>query len=122
MMTKTALFICIGVLGSLVVATQSFGGRVLARIPDPGAPAKVKVSIEGEVKRVGPVEYRPGMTLLQALHAAGGLTPFASKKNIFLTRGKDRIKLDFNKAEDRSYRINPDDKIMVDPMGKHFWR
>ena len=36
-----------------------------------------KVAVIGEVTRPGLVDYQPGMTLLEALKAVGGLTPFA---------------------------------------------
>ena len=42
----------------------------------------------GEVVRRGPVEMTPGMTLLQAISSAGGLTDFARSKKIYVLRNE----------------------------------
>jgi len=43
----------------------------------------------GEVGKKGPVELTPGMTLLQALSSAGGLTDYANKGKIYILRTQD---------------------------------
>src|SRR5271169_3376964 len=40
----------------------------------------------GEVAKKGPVEMTPGMTLLEAISSAGGLTDFANAKKIYILR------------------------------------
>jgi polysaccharide export outer membrane protein len=40
----------------------------------------------GEVGKKGPVELTPGMTLLQAISSAGGLTDYANKGKIYILR------------------------------------
>jgi polysaccharide export outer membrane protein len=40
----------------------------------------------GEVEKKGPVEMTPGMTLLEAISSAGGLTEFANSKKIYILR------------------------------------
>jgi polysaccharide export outer membrane protein len=40
----------------------------------------------GEVGKKGPVEMTPGMTLLEAISSAGGLTDFANAKKIYILR------------------------------------
>ena len=40
----------------------------------------------GEVSKKGPVEMTPGMTLLEAISSAGGLTDFANAKKIYILR------------------------------------
>ena len=40
----------------------------------------------GEVGKKGPVEMTPGMTLLEAISSAGGLTDFANSKKIYILR------------------------------------
>jgi polysaccharide export outer membrane protein len=40
----------------------------------------------GEVQKKGPVEMTPGMTLLEAISSAGGLTEFANSKKIYILR------------------------------------
>lgn len=46
-----------------------------------------KVFVLGEVTHVGPVDMAAGMTPLQAISAAGGLTPYANSKKIYVLRG-----------------------------------
>jgi polysaccharide export outer membrane protein len=45
-----------------------------------------RVYFIGEVGRTGPLGMTPGMTLLQAIASAGGLTEFANKKKIYILR------------------------------------
>ncbi len=45
-----------------------------------------KVFLLGEVGKKGPVEMTPGMTLLEAISAAGGLTDFANSKKMYVLR------------------------------------
>ena len=45
-----------------------------------------KVFLLGEVQRRGPVDMTPGMTVLQAIASAGGLTDFADTKKIYILR------------------------------------
>jgi polysaccharide biosynthesis/export protein len=54
-----------------------------------------KVYLIGEVGRTGPVEMTPGMTLLQAIATAGGLTPYANAKKIYIlrTEGGKQLKI-----------------------------
>jgi polysaccharide export outer membrane protein len=57
-----------------------------------------RLYILGEVIHVGPMPYTPEITPLQAISAAGGLTPYANSKKIYILRkvkGKD-VKIPFN--------------------------
>jgi len=45
-----------------------------------------KVFLLGEVQKKGPVDMTPGMTVLQAIASAGGLTDFADSKKIYILR------------------------------------
>jgi len=45
-----------------------------------------KVFLLGEVAKKGPVEMTSGMTLLQAIASAGGLTDYANSKKIYILR------------------------------------
>lgn len=60
------------------------------------------VFLIGEVTHVGPLAITPGMTVLQAIATAGGLTPYANRKHIYLLRGEpgkqQKIEFDYNKA------------------------
>jgi polysaccharide export outer membrane protein len=45
-----------------------------------------KVYLLGEISKKGPIEMTPGMTLLEAISSAGGLTDFANAKKIYILR------------------------------------
>jgi polysaccharide export outer membrane protein len=80
-----------------------------------------KVYLMGEVGRTGPLEMTPGMTLLQAIGTAGGLSPFANAKKIYILRivdGKQqKIFVQYKQAlrGDLSLNLplNPGDTIVV---------
>lgn len=61
-----------------------------------------KVFVLGEVMHVGPIEMAADMTTLQALSAAGGLTPYANSKKIYILRGpaghQQKIPFNYKKA------------------------
>jgi polysaccharide export outer membrane protein len=46
------------------------------------------VYLLGEVEKKGPVEMTPGMTLLNAIAYAGGLTDYANTKKMYILRGE----------------------------------
>ncbi|MDC1206497.1 polysaccharide biosynthesis/export family protein [Akkermansiaceae bacterium] len=75
------------------------------------------VSVGGRVRNSGPIAFRPGMTLLQAIQAAGDLDQFGTKKRIFLTRGKQAWKLDLRKKEAQQFKLKAEDTIVVDHKG-----
>ncbi|WP_419807079.1 polysaccharide biosynthesis/export family protein [Terriglobus sp.] len=59
--------------------------------------APKEIFLIGEIQKTGPVILTPGMNLLQAIAAAGGLTPFAKKKLYVLRKSeKGQQKLNFN--------------------------
>jgi polysaccharide export outer membrane protein len=74
----------------------------------------------GEVNKVGPLMLTPGMTTLQAIVSAGGLTPFASSKKIYILRnvGGKQEKIPFNykqalKGDNQGIMLIPGDTIVV---------
>jgi polysaccharide export outer membrane protein len=78
--------------------------RLKKFIQDPNVTVSVttvhpkQIFMLGEVAHVGPIILTPTMTPLQAISAAGGLTPFANAKKIYILRvenGKQR-KIPFN--------------------------
>jgi polysaccharide biosynthesis/export protein len=81
-----------------------------------------RVYILGEVGRVGAYGLLPGMTVLQALSNAGGFTPYANLKGIYVLRqdsGKQQ-KLLFNykevisgKKSEQNIELKPGDTIVV---------
>jgi polysaccharide export outer membrane protein len=74
----------------------------------------------GEVNKVGPLMLTPGMTALQAVVSAGGLTQFANSKHIYILRtvaGKQQ-KIPFNykqalKGDNEGVLLIPGDTIVV---------
>lgn len=57
-----------------------------------------RVFLIGEVQHVGPVMLTANMTPLEAIATAGGVTPFANTKHIYIIRGQTgkQIKIPFN--------------------------
>ena len=81
-----------------------------------------RVYVMGEVTRPGAYPVLPGMTILQAISSAGGLTQFANGKKIFLMRDENHIQtkypfsykevLDGRKAEE-NLPVKAGDTIVV---------
>jgi polysaccharide export outer membrane protein len=79
-----------------------------------------RIFLVGEVGKVGPIMLTPGMTPLQAIVSAGGLSQFANSKKIYILRtvaGKQQ-KLPFNykqalKGENSGITLQPGDTIVV---------
>lgn len=80
-----------------------------------------RVFLIGEVGHVGPLAITPGMTILQAIATAGGLTPYANRKHIYILRGdpgkQQKIPFDYNKAlkkgDMQGISLVPGDTIVV---------
>ncbi len=80
-----------------------------------------KVYLIGEVAKTGPIEMTPGMTVLQAIATAGGLSEYANKNKIYILRmeaGKQqKISVQYKQAlrGDHSLNLllNPGDTIIV---------
>jgi polysaccharide biosynthesis/export protein len=81
-----------------------------------------RVYVTGEVTRPGAYPVLPGMTILQAITSAGGLTPFANTKKIFLMRIENGVQakypfsykevLDGRRAEE-NLKVRAGDTIVV---------
>lgn len=75
----------------------------------------------GEVGKKGPVEMTSGMTLLDAIAAAGGLTDYANAKKIYILRNEagkhERIPVHYKEAlkgnSDFNLILQPGDTIVV---------
>jgi polysaccharide export outer membrane protein len=80
-----------------------------------------RVFIIGEVGHVGAVSMTAGMTPLQAIAAAGGLSPFARSKSIYILRGtgtaQKKIPFNYKKAlkgdDKQDVSLEPGDTIVV---------
>jgi len=78
------------------------------------------IYLMGEVVHVGPIPIAPGMNILQAIATAGGLTPYANKKKIYILRGdpanQKQIHFDYNKARKgdmQGITLQPGDTVFV---------
>jgi polysaccharide biosynthesis/export protein len=78
-----------------------------------------RVYFYGEIGHPGPLALTPAMTILQAIDTAGGLTPYANKRKIYVLRGeqgkKQKILFDYKKAikSGDSITLLPGDEIFV---------
>jgi polysaccharide export outer membrane protein len=79
------------------------------------------VFLIGEIMHIGPLAITPGMTILQAIATAGGLTPYANKKHIYILRGdpghQQKISFDYTRAvkkgDMQGVVLTPNDTIVV---------
>jgi polysaccharide biosynthesis/export protein len=81
-----------------------------------------RIYILGEVARPGAFVLIPGMNVLQALSDAGGFTPFANSKKIYVIREQNgkQVKLFFNykevldgKRPEQNVDLKPGDTLIV---------
>jgi polysaccharide biosynthesis/export protein len=74
-----------------------------------------RIFLVGEVGHVGPVMMTAGMGPLQAIAAAGGLTPYANSKKIYILRGQQKIPFNYKQAlkGDSQIELKPGDTIVV---------
>lgn len=71
------------------------------------------VSVGGLVRRAGDSPFRKGMTVIQALDAAGGRNEFGGR-NLFLLRDGKQYCLDFTVLAHKNIVLLPNDSIQVD--------
>jgi polysaccharide export outer membrane protein len=81
-----------------------------------------KIYVIGGVRKEGPLSYTYGMTVLQALSEAGGLTDYAKRRKIYVLRTENgrEYKLDFDyeqavKGErpDQNVVLLPSDTVVI---------
>lgn len=74
---------------------DQIGAKLKKYIQDPNVSVVVAqihskiVYLLGEITKTGPVEMTPGMTLLEAISSAGGVTEFANKNKIYILRDEN---------------------------------
>ena len=79
------------------------------------------VYMVGNISHVGPLPISPGMTILQAIASAGGLSQYANGKHIYIFRGDpakpQKLFFDYNKAlkkgDMQGIELLPGDTIVV---------
>jgi polysaccharide export outer membrane protein len=81
-----------------------------------------RVYLAGAVRKEGPVILELGMTVLQAINMAGGLSDYAKKKKIYILRKENgrSVKLPFDyqavingERTDQNISLRPNDMIVV---------
>jgi len=84
--------------------------------------APKQVYLTGGVKKEGPIPFKDGMTVLQALSEAGGLTDYAKRNRIYVLHTQNGIqyRLEFNYNEvvkgvrmEQNYPLTPNDTVVV---------
>ncbi|MFC4993731.1 polysaccharide biosynthesis/export family protein [Rubritalea tangerina] len=79
------------------------------------------VTVSGEVKRDGPVQYRNGMTIYEAIATAGGVDTFGAMNRVVLERNGRETKIDLKTSEGRRVKVQVGDNITV-PQKNAFGR
>jgi polysaccharide export outer membrane protein len=75
------------------------------------------VYLGGQVRGPGPKPFTKGLTLYQAIQAAGGPTEFGSMKRVKLFRGSRQTVYDLTKSQFMSVPVQPNDTIEVPQKG-----
>jgi polysaccharide export outer membrane protein len=102
-------------------------GRLKKFVNDPSVTVTVmgvhvdKVFMLGEIGHVGAIPLTPGLTPLQAISDAGGLTPYANAKHIYILRNQGgqqkRIPFNYKKAlktgDEQGVSLLPGDTIVI---------
>jgi polysaccharide export outer membrane protein len=89
------------------VVASGIGGDIVKQV----------VTVGGDVRRPGQVPFNNGLTLWQALQAAGGETEFGSIKKVRLFRSGNMREYDLRKPEQMQIPLQPDDTIQVPRKG-----
>lgn len=70
------------------------------------------VTLSGELGRPGPIPYRPGMTLNEAVFS-GAPTTFGATNRVELLRNGKKYKYDMRNAQHMMLKVYPNDQIKV---------
>lgn len=110
-----------------MVLGQDIGERLKKYITDPLVTVSMlsvvpkEIFLIGQINHTGPVILAPGMNPLQAIAVAGGITPFAKQKKLYILRkgpkGDQKIPFDYKKAlntgDTQGITLMPGDTIVV---------
>jgi polysaccharide biosynthesis/export protein len=80
-----------------------------------------RIFVVGEVGHVGAIPITPGMTPLQAIASAGGLSPYAHKTRIYILRGpqgkQEKILFNYKAAlrgdSSQNITLQPNDTVVI---------
>ena len=71
------------------------------------------VHIGGQVRGPGPKPFNKGLTLYQAIQAAGGPTEFGSMKRVKVFRNGKQTIYDMTKEQSMAVAVEPNDTVEV---------
>ncbi|HEY8961589.1 MAG TPA: polysaccharide biosynthesis/export family protein [Luteolibacter sp.] len=74
---------------------------------------KQLVHLGGQVRRTGPVDFVPGLTIYQAVQAAGGATEFGAMNRVQLLRGGKVRELNLKRSDEMNFPVMQNDTITV---------
>lgn len=74
------------------------------------------VSVAGQVRRAGESPFRKGMTVIQAIDAAGGRNEFGGRNLLLIREGKQYC-LDFTNLTHKNIVLRPGDSLQVEQKG-----
>lgn len=86
--------------------------QVVADVQGANLVAEV-VHIGGQVGRTGPVPHIRGLTLWQAIQAAGGPTPFGTIQRVKILRAGKQRQYDLSELKNMQIPLEPNDSIEV---------
>jgi polysaccharide export outer membrane protein len=86
--------------------------QVVANV-EGGALDEAMVHVGGQVGRPGPVKFTRGLTLYQAIQAAGGPTPFGTQKRVKILRAGKQRQYDLTQLQFMQIPLEPSDTIEV---------
>lgn len=94
--------------------------QVIANENERGVVAQV-VHLGGHVRAPGPRAFTKGLTVFQAVQAAGGPTEFGAMKRVILWREGKQQKIDLTKPEGMGIITVPNDTIQVPQVNAFGW-
>jgi protein involved in polysaccharide export with SLBB domain len=71
------------------------------------------IYLGGQVRAPGPKSYSQGLTLYQAVQAAGGANEFGSMKRVRIFRGGKAVEYDLSQPQFMTVPVQPNDTIEV---------
>lgn len=74
---------------------------------------EAQVVVGGQVRRAGPVKFNRGITLWQAIQAAGGPTEFGTMKRVSILRAGKLRSYDVTQVQFMQIPLEPNDSITV---------
>lgn len=75
------------------------------------------ITLGGKISKPGPVPFREGMTIYEAVMAAGGPTRFGSLRKVVLFRKGKKSEYNIEKDVNKNVTLLPGDTVMINEKG-----